>query len=300
MRLIEDLLRGYNPMARPVKNSSEAVVIACQLQIRSLLELSWVDEFLNWNPDDYGGLDRVSLPISRIWNSDFGIRNSAGKFYGDLEQWQSFAEVTNTGFVNRYIPSKIETSCSLDMQYFPFDQQACYIHIDPWDYGSKQVDLTIDDSGSIYTNETPSGQWVFAGSSAEVIEMPYLDFSYKSIKFTLQLSRKPEYYMLTLICPSLMVSVLEILMFLLPPESGEKISLGITGLLSFSVSLLMIADNLPPQSDKVPLLTVYILCIMSLMILSIGTSVFVLIMHHPKRLPPKWMTTKILKTEMTS
>jgi len=42
--------------------------------------------------------------------------------------------------------------------------------------------------------------------------------------------------------------------FYLPPDSGEKVSLGITVLLSFSVFLLRISENVPKTSDCIPLI----------------------------------------------
>ncbi len=59
--------------------------------------------------------------------------------------------------------------------------------------------------------------------------------------------------------PCLMLSLLDLLVFCLPPESGEKVSLGITVLLSFSVFLLVIADNVPQTSETAPLLGTWFL-----------------------------------------
>jgi hypothetical protein len=42
--------------------------------------------------------------------------------------------------------------------------------------------------------------------------------------------------------------------FLLPAESGEKVSLEVTVLLSQSVFLLVISDFLPPSADNFPIL----------------------------------------------
>ncbi len=73
-------------------------------------------------------------------------------------------------------------------------------------------------------------------------------------RFTLVMRRKPLYYVMNIMLPCLMLSLLDLLVFCLPPESGEKVSLGITVLLSFSVFLLVIADNVPQTSETAPLL----------------------------------------------
>ena len=45
-----------------------------------------------------------------------------------------------------------------------------------------------------------------------------------------------------------------ILVFCLPPESGEKVSLGVTVLLAMTVYQLLIADAIPPTSEVIPLI----------------------------------------------
>ena len=51
-----------------------------------------------------------------------------------------------------------------------------------------------------------------------------------------------------------LLQVLTLLVFCLPPESGEKIALGITVLLAFSVFMLAIAEKMPETSESIPLI----------------------------------------------
>ena len=74
--------------------------------------------------------------------------------------------------------------------------------------------------------------------------------------FTLTLQRKPEYYMLNIIIPTVVLAVLSALTFAVPVDSGEKLSLGISILLAFSVFMLILQDN-TPQADT-PVLGEYI------------------------------------------
>ena len=60
-----------------------------------------------------------------------------------------------------------------------------------------------------------------------------------------------------MILPCTIIVAVSLLAFLVPAESGEKMSIGITTLLSISVLLLVISDNLPPTSDSIPLISEY-------------------------------------------
>ena len=89
--------------------------------------------------------------------------------------------------------------------------------------------------------------------------------------------------------------------FWLPPDSGEKITLGITVLLAFSVFMLLIAENIPATSEMIPIICIYLTVTMSLTSMSIVLTVLVLNLHHhgshaPRVVPHDFyvfMTTKV-------
>lgn len=43
--------------------------------------------------------------------------------------------------------------------------------------------------------------------------------------------------------------------FLLPPESGEKITLGLSVLLTITVFMLMVADKMPQTSESISIIS---------------------------------------------
>lgn len=80
-------------------------------------------------------------------------------------------------------------------------------------------------------------------------------------------------------------------MFWLPPESGERVSMGVTLLLAFSVFVLMLDTSIPETSSSVPLIIVYLFLFMTLTTFGIAESVLILYCYHhigDKR-PPKWL-----------
>ncbi|CAL8381333.1 unnamed protein product [Arctogadus glacialis] len=71
------------------------------------------------------------------------------------------------------------------------------------------------------------------------------------------MGRSTLYYGLNLLIPCVPISALASLVFLVPADSGEKISLGITVLLSLTVFMLLMAEIMPATSDSVPLIAEY-------------------------------------------
>ena len=72
--------------------------------------------------------------------------------------------------------------------------------------------------------------------------------------FRIQLQRKRTFYVLNTIIPVVMLSLLNVLVFLLPASSGEKMALAVTVLLSFTVYLSIISEVMPKTSESISIL----------------------------------------------
>lgn len=79
------------------------------------------------------------------------------------------------------------------------------------------------------------------------------------ITFYIVIRRKTLFYTVNLILPTVLISFLCVLVFYLPAEAGEKVTLGISILLSLVVFLLLVSKILPPTSLVLPLIAKYLL-----------------------------------------
>ena len=83
------------------------------------------------------------------------------------------------------------------------------------------------------------------------------DTPFYDIMLTLTIIRKPMFALFYYVWPSLLLLIIGIMVFFLPAESGEKVSLGITVLLSLTVYQLLLSDIVPRTSEVVPVLGDY-------------------------------------------
>ncbi len=185
---------------------------------------------------------------------------SAKSIYDELFFKRFRVSVTNDGMVNWVPGGKFLTSCQLDITYYPFDDQECHIDLVDWAYHGLQVNLFNGSAKIGLDAYTESGEWAIIRTSADSSDQYYESdpgVPFPRVRFSLYLRRKPMFYTINIITPCMTMSLLALLVFYLPPDSGEKVSLGITVLLSFSVFLLLVAENVPKTSEFVPLLGKY-------------------------------------------
>ncbi|XP_046579515.1 neuronal acetylcholine receptor subunit alpha-5-like [Haliotis rubra] len=85
------------------------------------------------------------------------------------------------------------------------------------------------------------------------------------------------------------------MVFHVPPESGEKMTLCVSVLLAYAVYLTSINSFLPSVSDHVALYSVYLNCMFFLKALTVVASVFVLHLHSalPKSTIRKQLTKRL-------
>ena len=120
-----------------------------------------------------------------------------------------------------------------------------------------QVDVVNRTETADLTNYTPNGEWTLSESPVLVRRVKYYTCCpepFPEIVITFHIRRKTLYYMYNIVFPCMMMSTLTVLVFCLPPDSGEKIALGVTVLLAFSVFMLAIAEKMPETSESIPLI----------------------------------------------
>ena len=113
---------------------------------------------------------------------------------------------------------------------------------------------------------------------------------YPFITYSIVIRRRTMYYILNFLTPCILMSALTILGFFLPVESGERMNVGVTVLLSLTVILLLLAEELPATSEVVPLISRYYTLTMVNVFISIVFTCVVLTFHHHAPTPlPAWV-----------
>lgn len=282
------------------------------------LQHSWIDSKLKWDPAEYGGVDVLYVPSDLIWLPDVVLYNNAdGNYQVSI---MTKAKLSPNGTVEWAPPAIYKSMCQIDIEWFPFDLQTCHLIFGSWTYGGLEVNLKhkdwhlqreeqelvigydreynetvwIVDNGIDLSDYYPSVEWDILNVPGKrhekrypCCESPFIDLTYE-----IHLRRKTLFYTVNLIFPSVGISFLTALVFYLPSDGGEKISLSILILISLTVFFLLLVEIIPSTSLVIPLIGKYLLFTMVMVTLSVIVTVITLNIHF--RSPsthtmPKWV-----------
>uniref|UniRef100_A0A8C0IEK9 Cholinergic receptor nicotinic beta 2 subunit n=1 Tax=Bubo bubo TaxID=30461 RepID=A0A8C0IEK9_BUBBB len=238
----------------------------------------WEDYRLTWKPEDFDNMKKVRLPSKHIWLPDVVLYNNADGMYE--VSFYSNAVISYDGSIFWLPPAIYKSACKIEVKHFPFDQQNCTMKFRSWTYDRTEIDLVLKSDVASLDDFTPSGEWDIVALPGRRNENPD-DSTYVDITYDFIIRRKPLFYTINLIIPCILITSLAILVFYLPSDCGEKMTLCISVLLALTVFLLLISKIIvPPTSLDVPLVGKYLMFTMVLVTFSIVTSVCVLNVHH--------------------
>ena len=105
------------------------------------------------------------------------------------------------------------------------------------------------------------------------------DLEWWVTSYTVHMKRLSLYHIYTLLMPCGVLSFLSVLLFWLPPDTNEKITLGVTILLAFFVNCLLVSNYTPEASSELPIIGVYYTFNIIMVALTLTASVFLLNLH---------------------
>ncbi|XP_042894280.1 neuronal acetylcholine receptor subunit alpha-6-like [Penaeus japonicus] len=196
------------------------------------LRFQWQDDRLKWNASEYEGVETLSVPVELLWTPDVAIFNAHS--IDDMKDIDNQPMVvTSSGSVLWIPPARLRSTCGADLKLWPHDTHVCNITIGSWTQSGLMVDFDIqgppdfNDWIGKETNMTGSSWEILeANSSREAKHYPCCPEVYVDVLISLKLRRYAPSCIATIFVPAVCLSLLTLLVFLLPPAAGEKVTLG--------------------------------------------------------------------------
>ena len=285
-----DLLMNYSKEIRPVVNQKSTIEVNITLILNALknfdekegvihtvfgLALKWRDELIRWNPIDYDGTPSVTLPKSKVWVPSLYLTNSASNFQIDLgddnTQTVRYSSRGTAFYTNGIITS---STCSPDVTFYPFDTHDCNIEFTGL-VGAQEVTFRLEENISMDDLDSNS-VWEIEAVSVKNEFRRGTNF----VGVQLKIKRRPTFFIINILAPIVFLAFVNLLVFAIPFESGERISFAVTIFLSFTVFLTLVTDKMPQTSLTVSLFSIYLILILTYSSLIMLCLVFILQLYH--------------------
>ncbi|KAM8953081.1 acetylcholine receptor subunit delta [Pelodytes ibericus] len=299
----------YRKDLRPVNLIDETVDVNVALMLSNLISLKeadetlttnvwveqgWYDMRLSWNQSEFYDIDILRVPPDMVWHPQLILENNNNGIF-EVAYYCNVL-INSNGFIYWLPPAIFQTSCSINVNYFPFDWQNCSLKFSSLTYNAKEINLKLREDLDEASNKYYPIEWIIIDPAGftengewEIVHIPAkknIDTSvspesnkYQDITFYLIIERKPLFYIINILAPCVLIALMANLVFYLPADSGEKMTLSISVLLAQSVFLLLISQRLPETSLAIPLISKYLMFIMVLVTIVVVSCVIVLNIH---------------------
>jgi len=255
---------------RPVCNQSEPVIVQVEpillrydglvakdqtLQSTFSLRLEWTQDILSWNASDFGGLDNVVLSAGQIWTPSITAVNSV-KLGRDTTFFNDIL-VHSNGLTQTFASQSIESSCPVDVKWFPFDSQTCVIEFSNAGFRNSDVVLfpLTSEIAVFLGDKLFSQEWKLTETHVYTREIAS---GYNRLHTKLVFVRQPLSYVVNILVPAHILSLMGVFSFKIPLDCGERISYCTSLLLTYVVLIDMASAMIPNVPKNISLMQIII------------------------------------------
>ncbi|XP_071109931.1 neuronal acetylcholine receptor subunit alpha-7-like [Haliotis cracherodii] len=307
-QLFKDIFRNYDPLVWPNHNNSPDWAIEIWFNMYSLVDLNekdqvlslsgmfgltWKEPLLEWDAREYN-TEVIYVPTEMLWLPDVILQNAVAN-YGQIGNRNLKVYLESSGTIVWFPGDFYKTYCKIDVRHYPFDTQSCKMILQPLSCEKKIVNLDLAPIPVSLRKYDENGEWELCDIVPQKV---WVDKArHFRVDYTLNMKRKTLFYAVNMILPIVFLSLLNSLVFAVPANSGEKITLCISVMLSYAVFLTLANDALPENSDGVCYFSAYLATEIFLSVAATIITVVNLAFHHHN---PSYIRTTRLLTLLVS
>uniref|UniRef100_A0A1I7UBB6 Neur_chan_LBD domain-containing protein n=1 Tax=Caenorhabditis tropicalis TaxID=1561998 RepID=A0A1I7UBB6_9PELO len=291
--LANNILENYQKGLIPKVRKDSPINVTMSIQLYQIIQVRWIDQMLGWDPEDFDNETEIMVRHDDVWLPDTTLYNSL-EMDDKASKKLTHVKVTTLGknrgaMIELLYPTIYKISCLLNLRFFPFDMQKCRMTFGSWSFDNSLIDYYPRHfkNGPVgLANFLENDAWSVLVTHVDRVEKKYAccPINYTMLHYDVVIQRKPLYYVLNLIAPTAVITFISIIGFFtsVNPFTNfcnvsssvhdlrqEKITLGITTLLSMSIMIFMVSDKMPSTSTCVPLIGLFYTLMIA--IISFGT-----------------------------
>ena len=195
-----------------------------------------------------------------------------------FDSMETLAILRSTGEVSWLAPLVLQSACLIDISQFPFDNQTCPLMFGLWSKTFSDVErtnLSLTRSHGDLSEYKKNGIFLLDGMPAQTVVRYYEccpGVPYNRLIYKIHLTRRTKFYLLDFFFPAVVLLVVLFVCFLMPPESGERISLVISIVLGLMLHMFHVYDHIPHTSDAIPVIAQFLTATTAVSAITLFTS----------------------------
>ena len=310
--LVTHIFKNYSKELRPLRTNKKPINVTIGIEfiqilsvdersqcitLKTWMRMRWVNELLQWNPKNWNNISVLKVSPDTIWKPDIMLYGEVNNSLpSNIESFKNLAYLYANGDTLLSSPTMFTSSCNIDVTYFPFDQQTCFLKYASWGYDESELDIHVSVAPFLSGHYIKHMEWDITelGYKRNSVKYSMHSQSWPDITVSFKISRKPLFYVLHIIVPCVILITVVLISFCLPTESGKRPLVIAMVVLAFTVNLNMVSEFLPSTSDSIPLLSIFSVIIIAESSFTLALTSIVLIIYYRGsekgiRPLPKWM-----------
>ncbi|KAL4235798.1 hypothetical protein ACF0H5_004188 [Mactra antiquata] len=253
-------------------------VVSGSLELAGTLNVKWQDDVKDLTGTTFTQTS-VLIPVAKdqIWVPDLVVINSQdyeGKL-GDVDDVIKFN--TSTGECKWEILLAMKVACTPDVTYFPYDQHDCEMIVRAWLQDDPNIQLSRMSESLNTDSFEPSALWDITKTS-----VMWSTTRPHDITFGLSIKRNHKFHAAVILTPIVVISVLSLFAYLIPPFSQERVSFSASCFLAYIILLDFLTDIIPTVFFPVSLLCIFLFLMMMLNVAICIVNVIMMRIHFGK------------------
>ncbi|KAM7386960.1 hypothetical protein PAMA_009543 [Pampus argenteus] len=256
-RCLAELLINKNFSSQP-QDDNCLQIIGVPLIVYQTLAVEWMDPELKWDRSVYQ-YDKVVLPVNKIWTPELQVTNG---IITTMKHSSKDLLAYSNGTVIHNVIINAEVNCEVNLFNYPFAADECPVAIHAWSADGCGIEPEF---GEVLMIDGTHGDW-------------------KTDNVTLQKKRNDQNYIMvslsitylnpfiTLLLPSILIVLADVVSFALPLRGGERNSFKVTLVLSFTMFLVILNNQLPGDSQCSPIIRPHFCICLIFLVLSMLVS----------------------------
>ncbi|XP_041813361.1 5-hydroxytryptamine receptor 3A-like [Chelmon rostratus] len=230
------------------------------LRLISRLQASlvWSDLELGWNTSVYQ-YDEVVLPVSKVWTPELHVTNG---IVTTMKHSSRDLMVYSNGTLRHSVIINAEVNCEVNLFNYPFAADECPVAIQTWSTDGCGTELAF---GELRMIDGTHGDW-----KTDYVSLQKQRDDRNYIMVALRIKYLNPF--ITLMLPSILIVLADGVSFALPLGGGERNSFKVTLVLSFTMFLIILNNELPGDSHCSPIIRTHFCVCLVLMVLSMLVS----------------------------